>query len=295
MDINVLKTFVAVCEHSGFTAAGEKLGYTQSTVSSQIRQLEKELGVTLFDRFYHRIAMTDAGRCVLASAREMLDAQERMDQQLHHAGEVRGNLCLAMSSSACTRYFGADYLDFRKKYPGVRLKLVEADTEQMFSMLQKNEADLVFTLDTHVYVPEFEICAEREEHVHFVASPGHPLAGRGSLGLRDILSCDIIFTERGMSYRRMLEEALAAQNMAVTPALELGNTNQICLIAEKSEMVGFLPDFTTQSFVDEGRLVRLPVEDLDVSVWTQLLIHKNKWRSAALTALIDYYAKLIRG
>ena len=50
MDINILKTFVAVCEHSGFSAAAEKLGYTQSTVSSQIKMLEKELQTVLFDR-----------------------------------------------------------------------------------------------------------------------------------------------------------------------------------------------------------------------------------------------------
>lgn len=52
MDTNVLKTFVAVCEYSGFSAAAEKLGYTQSTVSSQIKQLESELNTVLFDRFY---------------------------------------------------------------------------------------------------------------------------------------------------------------------------------------------------------------------------------------------------
>ena len=58
MDIHVLKTFIAVCEYSGFSAAAKKLGYTQSTVSSQIRQLEKELNVSLFDRFYHKIKLT---------------------------------------------------------------------------------------------------------------------------------------------------------------------------------------------------------------------------------------------
>ena len=51
MDTNVLKTFIAVCEYSGFSAAAKELGYTQSTVSSQIKQLEKELGVRLFDRY----------------------------------------------------------------------------------------------------------------------------------------------------------------------------------------------------------------------------------------------------
>ena len=55
MDTNVLKTFIAVCEYSGFSAAAKELGYTQSTVSSQIKQLEKELDVRLFDRYYHKI------------------------------------------------------------------------------------------------------------------------------------------------------------------------------------------------------------------------------------------------
>ena len=69
MDTNVLKTFIAVCEYSGFSAAAEKLGYTQSTVSSQIRQLEKELNTTLFDRFYHRIELTSDGVTALKYAR----------------------------------------------------------------------------------------------------------------------------------------------------------------------------------------------------------------------------------
>ena len=78
MDLHVLKTFIAVCEYSGFSSAAEKLGYTQSTVSSQIKQLEKELKVTLFDRFYHKISLTEDGRTVLKYAREMLTSQEKM-------------------------------------------------------------------------------------------------------------------------------------------------------------------------------------------------------------------------
>lgn len=90
MDLNVLRTFVAVCEYSGFSAAGERLGYTQSTVSSQIRQLEKELNVALFDRFYHRIVLTQEGSLVLRYARDVLTAQEKLMVALHHADEVTG-------------------------------------------------------------------------------------------------------------------------------------------------------------------------------------------------------------
>ena len=78
MDTNVLKTFIAVCEYSGFSAAAEKLGYTQSTVSSQIRQLEKELNTTLFDRFYHRIELTSDGVTALKYARDILESHEKI-------------------------------------------------------------------------------------------------------------------------------------------------------------------------------------------------------------------------
>ena len=60
-------------------------------------------------------------------------------------------------------------------------------------------------------------------------------------------------------------------------------------------MLTFLPDFITQAFVENGMLCRLPVTDCTVSVWTQLLIHKNKWRSPALQALIDFYRKRLEG
>ena len=61
MNTNSLKTFIAVCEHAGFSAAAKELGYTQSTVSSQIKQLEAELQVRLFDRYYHRVSLTEEG------------------------------------------------------------------------------------------------------------------------------------------------------------------------------------------------------------------------------------------
>ena len=72
MNTNSLKTFIAVCEHAGFSAAAKELGYTQSTVSSQIKQLEAELQVRLFDRYYHRVSLTEEGILVLQQARNIL-------------------------------------------------------------------------------------------------------------------------------------------------------------------------------------------------------------------------------
>ena len=219
MDTNVLKTFVAVCEYSGFSAAADKLGYTQSTVSSQIKQLENELDTVLFDRFYHRINLTEDGLIVLQHARNILESHEKMLEELKTPEIIKGNIRLAMSSSVCNRYFKDDFLKFRKQFPDIHLVVLESGTEQMFDMLRKNEVDLIFTLDSHIYDSEFIICAEHKEEVHFIAATEHPLLQRNELLLKEICSEDFVLTESNMSYRKLLNHELATQSLEILPIL----------------------------------------------------------------------------
>ena len=285
MNTNNLKTFIAVCEHAGFSAAAKELGYTQSTVSSQIKQLEAELQVRLFDRYYHRVSLTEEGILVLQQARNILNAQEKMLASLKFGERIEGEIRLAMSSSICNRYFKEDFLQFRRKYPGIR--------EQRFDMLRKNEADIVLTLDRHIYDSHFIICAEQEEQAHFIAATDHPLAKR-RLTLQELCGNEFVLTERKMSYRAILDEALASKSMEIRPILEIGNPIQICELVKKSNLLSFLPDFVTEDYVRTGQVTRLPVEDSMETVWTQLLIHKNKWRSPAIHAFLDFYKDVMQ-
>lgn len=294
MDTNVLKTFVAVCEHSGFTAAADKLGYTQSTVSSQIKQLENELDTVLFDRFYHKISLTADGNVVLQYARRILESHEKMLADLQTPENIKGNIRLAMSSSVCNRFFKEDFLRFRKSFPNIHLVVFESGTEQMFDMLRKNEVDLIFTLDSHIYDSEFVICAENEEAVHFIASTKHPLVQKKEISLNEICCEDFVLTESDMSYRKLLNNELATKSLQIHPVLEIGNPLQICSLIKDSKMISFLPDFITEDYHRAGQIKHLQIADFDISVWTQLLIHKNKWRSPALNAFIDFYKDVIR-
>lgn len=293
MNINSLKTFIAVCEHAGFSAAAKELGYTQSTVSSQIKQLEEELQVRLFDRYYHRVSLTEEGLLVLQQARNILNAQEKMLASLKFGERIEGDIRLAMSSSICNRYFGEDFLQFRRKYPGIRAEIKEGGTQQMFDMLRKNEADIVFTLDRHIYDSDFIICAEQEEKAHFIAAADHALA-KQRLTLQDLCRHEFVLTERKMSYRAILDETLASRSMEIRPVLEIGNPIQICELVKNSNLLSFLPDFITEDYVRTGQVKRLRVEETMETVWTQLLIHKNKWRSPAIHALIDFYKEVMQ-
>ncbi|MCQ2492670.1 MAG: LysR family transcriptional regulator [Lachnospiraceae bacterium] len=293
MDINVFKTFLAVCEYNGFSAAGEKLGYSQSTVSSQIKLLEKELDVTLFDRIRHNVTPTADGETVLRYTKQMLELYQEMGEALHSTEEIMGDIKLAVSESICARYFKDDYLAFHEKYPGINLKISQSGTGRMFDALRKNEVDIVFTLDSHIYDSEFLICGESLEQVHFVASPKHPLAKAKSLKLKEIVDQKFFLTEQNMSYQKLLNARLASESLEIHPVLEVGDPNLICTMIKESNEISFLPDFITKRYIGDGRLVYLPVEDCQISVWTQMLMHKNKWKSAAMEAFVEYYKKII--
>ena len=248
MDTNVLKTFIAVCEYSGFSAAAKELGYTQSTVSSQIKQLEKELDVRLFDRYYHKINLTEKGVLVLQQARNILKAQAKMLDSLNSAESIEGEIRLSMSSSVCSRYFKNDFLRFHHQYPEIKVEITENGTEQMFDKLRKNETDLVFTLDRHIYDSDFIICAEQEEQVHFIVAADNPVAGC-SWKLSEISQNEFVLTEQAMSYRKILNETLASQSLEIRPVLEIGNPLQICELVKNSSLLSFLPDLSFAQFI----------------------------------------------
>ena len=128
---------------------------------------------------------------------------------------------------------GPRYSAFRRTYPDIALTLIAADTEEMFRLLNHNEADLVLTLDSHIYNTEYVIADERRVGVHFVAAAGHPLAKARGLRLRDLTAEPFFLTEGGMSYRRLLDERLAEQSLEVHPVLEMGDVYRICRLVEQ--------------------------------------------------------------
>lgn len=292
MDLKNLKTFLYAAELSSFTRAAEILGYSQPTISFQIRQLEKELDAQLFERINHTVVLTSRGREVMHYAQQITKLAEELNQTLHAPAEVSGLVRLATADSLCPLLFGEQFPAFRKKYPGIHLKIITAGTEEMYRLLNHNEVDLVLTLDSHIYHAEYVIAQEEKIPVHFVADAAHPLLSEEELSIRQLLNEPFLLTEKGMSYRRMLDEALAARSMEVIPVLETGSTEQICHLVTQGLGISFLPDYTVRQAVDAGLACYLPVTDISISVWKQLLYHRDKWISPAIQLVIEYCRNL---
>lgn len=291
MDIQHLLTFVTVTELNSFTKAAERLGYSQSTVSFQIKQLELELDCLLFERINHTLRLTDRGRAFWDYAQKVCRMTTEFQQENRKEKEIRGTVRVLTPDSICEAMMLDNYADFFSRYPGIRLQFSTQDTEDMFRMLGRNEADIMLTLDAHVYRKDYIIFKERQMPIHFVAGKNSHLAGRRGLQVQDLLEEPIILTEKGMSYRRMLDDALSKQSLELRPVLEISRTDIVAKILREGKAVSFLPDFVTQKYVERGELVYLDVTDLKLDVWQQLIYHRNKWISRALETFIHYVSE----
>lgn len=287
MDIRNLNTFMQVAELGSFTKAARQLGYSQSTVSFQIRQLEEELKVSLFDRINHTVLLTEKGREVLEYAhrvdRMTMELKEAMQQGQRASGHIR----LGMADSLCDSMLGKSFGNFREQYPGITLKIITAGTEEMFQLLDHNEVDAILTLDAPVRNREYRVVQQERVDVHFVAGV-RAWPEEVSISLQELAKHPFILTEKGMSYRRLLDEKLAELSMEIVPVLEIGNTERICSLVEQGAGFSFLPDYVTCGPVRKGKLKRLPVEGFPVQVWKQLIHHRDKWVSPALESVLHY-------
>lgn len=290
MDLKNLTTFIHVAELGSFTKASQVLGFSQSTISFQIRQLEEELEYPLFERINRTVVMTDKGREVLAYAHQIRKLTAELKHNINEDGSIGGNVRFAMADSLCNSLLGEHYHVFREEHPGITLKIVTAGTEEMFRLMDHNEVDAMLTLESHIYNTEYIIVREEPVQVHFVAAADSAIAD--CVALEKLVKAPFILTEKGMSYRRMLEEQLAQRSLEILPVLEVGNPHLICDLVQQGIGISFLPDFVTEKAKAEGKIRYLNVPGVEVTIWKQLLHHRDKWISPQIASVLQYCSQM---
>lgn len=285
MELRNIKTFLCVAEQCSFSKAAVMLGYSQSTVTTQIQQLEQEFGTLLFERIHKTVRLTAAGTEFVGFAQKMLLTADEAKNAMKRLPEENGELRIAMAESLCSTFFPDILERYHKEYPNVDLSITTGGTDDIFYMLRHNEADMVYTLDRRIYSPDLVTALEKEENVYFVASPSYSAAGK-AVTLEELTKYDFILTEKNMSYRKHLDELMASKSLQIRPFLELGSVEMIRTLVERGMGISFLPCYAVKDSIKNGTLVKIDVSENQIEVWRQLIYHKNKWVSPAMRAMI---------
>ena len=147
---------------------------------------------------------------------------------------------------------------------------------------------LAAMLDNHIFHAEYVIAREEKAGVHFVADSENPLCKKDELFPEDLAGQPFLLTEKGMSYRRLMDEKLAEKSLEVRPVLELGSTRLISSLVEQNVGISFLPDYVTETKRNEGKLFCVNVKDFEIKLWKQLLYRRDKWVSPPLESVLVY-------
>lgn len=293
MDLKKLETFIQVAEQGSFTKAAEKLGYTQSAVSFQIKQLEEALKTVLFERINHSIKLTPKGREILNLAHQMIALSADIEKAANDTNEISGTVRIAMADSLCHFIFWDHFSEFHRLNPNIKLKVISTSTEEMFRLAKQNDIDLVFTLDKHLYDTNYIIVKEHEINTSLITSAENELALKEELSLDDISSEPLILTEKGMSYRQTFEEYAAKKSIELKPILETGDTELICHLVEQGAGISFLPDFVTEKYVKNGKIKQVRLSDFSAGIWIQILYHRDKWITPQMQCVMDYLCSFL--
>lgn len=285
MELRNIKTFLCVAEQCSFSKAAVMLGYSQSTVTTQIQQLEQEFGTLLFERIHKTVRLTAAGTEFVGFAQKMLLTADEAKNAMKRLPEENGELRIAMAESLCSTFFPDILERYHREYPNVDLSITTGGTDDIFYMLRHNEADMVYTLDRRIYSLDLVTALEKEENVYFVASPSYSAAGK-AVTLEELTKYDFILTEKNMSYRKHLDELMASKSLQIRPFLELGSVEMIRTLVERGIGISFLPCYAVKDSIKNGILVKIDVSENQIEVWRQLIYHKNKWVSPAMRAMI---------
>ena len=287
MEFRELSTFLQVAKLQSFSKAARVLGYSQAAVTIQIKQLEQELGVHLFDRIGKQTSLTHQGSVFYDHAASIMRDIAQAKDAVSHPQNLNGHLCIGTIESICASLFPSLLTEYHKLHPEVNISIRTDSPDQLLEQINGNQLDLVYFMDKRVYDVKWEKVLEEPEEIVFAATADHPLAqGSEPLSLDDVLSYPMVVTEKNASYRLILEQYLAAMGKSLQPYLEIGNTDFILQFLKLNTGITFLPRFTVEKAVSEGYLRILSVKKFSIRTWRQILYHKDKWVTREMAEFI---------
>jgi len=289
LTLRQLQIFGAVAQSGSTTAAAATLALSQSATSAALNELERVLGVPLFDRVGRRLLLNESGRALLPSARALLDGARTVEDgfRLGRAG-TRLDLRIAASTTIGNYVLPPLLPGFRTAAPDAQLHVRIGNTLEVATAVESFEADLGL-IEGPCHAADLRVIPWLDDELTLVAAPTHPLAlaaGQGRLSLRDLEAAGWLLREPGSGTREAVEQALVPHLSHLRPQMTLGSSEAIKNAVALGLGVSCLSKSVVQDFLDAGRLVVLRSTLPRLSRRFSIVHHRQKMLSNALNLLI---------
>jgi DNA-binding transcriptional LysR family regulator len=286
MDFDQLRSFVEVARLKNFSRAAGKLGLTQPAISTQIRQLEDEFGVRLFDRIGKKVFLTQPGILLLDHAGRILNVErEAMEALRDLMPNPAGRLNLGATEASCLYLLPKVFASFKKQHSEVRISVYRNFTTKIVEKLMEDSVDLGF-VSLPVSAREIETIPLFREPVDLAVAPGHPLAARSSVTLEETACYPWIFPKASRT-RAMLEDLFRSVRPPVRVTMELSGVETIKKFVGIGLGITLLSRSYATAEVKAGTLKLVPLSEPRLERQLGLAYRTDRYLSRSSQAFIE--------
>lgn len=294
MELRQLEYFMTVCEELHFTRAAEKLNIAQPTLSQQIKVLEGEVGIPLFDRIGKKTALTVAGEILYKHCKQIFYELEQAQAAIGELnGLERGRLTIG-SLLTCMNYLLPPALvRFKALYPNIKLSVHGLRTEEIERSILENKLDLGLT-----FLPngndELEEISLYTEELALAVPKGHPLAIKSAVNFDQITNIPLILMPENYQLRQLIKGYARTVGITINPALELTTLESIIQLTEKGMGAPILPlPYLEHLNNQDIKVVKIlnPTPQREIGI----IYRKDKFMCTATRTFIGEVTKAVAG
>ena len=284
MDIRQLTLFLKAGETLNFAEASRQLFMTQSAFTQNIKQLEEELCVPLFDRNSHSVHLTEAGETLMSYARKTINDVEECRAAMTDLSEMKlGFLRIGVTHSFSL--MTTDVLSrFCSIYPNVKLEITYKRMEELILMLQHHELDCVMSYKPTKRPNQVDSMVLFEDQLGVVMRKDNPLSKRESLKLSDISKYSLVLPARGLQARNVLDKVMAESDVALNTRIEFNIATPILRMVRDSKMLSLLSCSSVRTFPE---LCAVPLNEPNCQMMGCLHTLSGCYRKKSLDRLVD--------
>lgn len=252
MNLDALRTFVAIAEHGSFAAAAQALGLSQSAVSTQIKNLEAEFKAELFDRSKRPPALNDTGKTAVAQVRDLIADYEKLQTSLNASGPVEGRIRLGAVGSTLTGLMPTVLTVIRSRYPNLHVEIVSGFSDQLLHQVDSRALDAAIISDYDSSVRDIRWRPFLVERLVIIAPPDARATGPKRLAQ----SYPFIRYRPNAAVGRVIEAAIRQSKLAVREAMRLDWLEAIEAMVHHGHGISIVPErlFERELYSDVKRI-----------------------------------------
>ena len=274
MTLRHLKIFTEVYQNQSMSIAAQNLYMTQPSVSQAIKELETHYHAILFERLSKKLYITEDGKKLYQYARQIIDLSEQAENEFSQENKTQ-TLHIGVNYTVGLSMIHTFLHEFKKQKPDVEVHICVNKASMIKDMLRTSQLDLAL-LESSGSEKDFIQKAFADDRIVLVATPEHPLANSANVTAARLSKEHFLTREKGVGARELFEKMMLASGYPITPYWESISVTALLNAVYEGEGIAVLPYESVKHLLQEGKLVEISIQGLNLSRQLVIMYHKNK-------------------